>query len=64
MNTLLHAVRDAPFDIWRGGPRLKLKKKFVATKVKKKKFVENVSRKKSLLSKLIKNMLTRKNTRW
>ena len=42
-----------------GGARLKFKKKVCRHKSQKKKFVENVSRKKSLLSKLMKNMLTR-----
>ena len=44
---ILSHLRGAAFDIWGGGGR-------------KKKFAENVIRKKSLLSKLMKNMLTRK----
>ena len=52
---ILSHLRGAPFDIWgEGGSRKKIKKKFV----------ENVVRKKSLLAKLMKNMLTRKNTKW
>ena len=57
--TITTIIRDAPFDIWGGGARLKLKKIVCRHKSQKKKFVENVSRKKSLLSKLMKNMLTR-----
>ena len=49
---ILSHLRGAAFDIWGGGgPR-------------KKKFVENVVRKKSLLSKLMRNMLTIKTTKW
>ena len=59
----VQAIRDAPFDIWGGGPRLKLKKIVCPHKRQKKKVVENVSKKK-LLSNLMKNMLTRKNTKW
>ena len=49
---ILSHLRGAPYDIWGGGEGLEKKEK--------KKFVENVVRKKSLLSKLMKNMLTRK----
>ena len=43
-------VKDAPFDIWGGGggARQKLKKIVCRHKSQKKKFVENVGRKKSL----------------
>ena len=51
---ILSHLRGAPFDIWGGGE---------ARKRMKKKIVENVVRKKKLLSKLMKNMLTRKNTK-
>ena len=38
-------LRDAPFDIWGGGGLEKnWKEQFVATKVRKKKIVENVGR--------------------
>ena len=47
-----------------GGARKKMKKIVCRHKSQKEKFVENVGRKKSLLSKLMKNMLTRKNTKW
>ena len=55
-------LRDAPFDIWGGGgvAGKKLKKIIYRHKSQKKKFVENAGRKKSLLSKLMKNMLTKK----
>ena len=53
---ILSHLRGAPFDIWGGGGGLEKKMK--------KKFVENVVRKKSLLSKLMKNILTRKTTKW
>ena len=39
-------IRDAPFDIWGGAARLKLKKIVCRHESQKKKFVENVSRKK------------------
>ena len=47
-----------------GGARQKLKKIVCRHKSQKKKFVENVGRKKSLSLKLMKNKLTRKNTKW
>ena len=47
-----------------GWGRIKLKKIVCRHKSQKKKFVENVGKKKSLLSKLMKNMLTRQNTKW
>ena len=50
VDILVSHLRGAPFDIWGGGLE--------------KKFVENVVRKKSLLSKLMKNMLTRKVFLW
>ena len=58
--SILVQVRNAPFDIG-GWATKKLKKIVCRHKSQKKKFVENVGSKKNLLSKLIKNMLTRKN---
>ena len=44
-----YIIRDAPFDIWGGGPREFFLKIVCRHKSQKKKFVENVGRKKQFV---------------